>query len=146
MTVSPPILLHKSALRRRIPATRSLAVLLLWALVMGCGAPETTMFGQPVDAIAAVPLARALDSADENREIVVVGRIGEVCRSAGCWFVLQDSDDDRHVQVMVDLKPLADFIVPSDVSGRRAIVAGRLVGAAPDVELHATGLRLEPGT
>jgi hypothetical protein len=92
----------------------------------------------------AVPLSELL-SADVFDDAVVVtasGRIGEVCRAAGCWFVLQDTTDGKVHEVLIDLKPLATFTVPADVQGHEALVRGRFVGSKPDVKFHAVGLRL----
>ena len=71
------------------------------------------------------------------------GRIGEVCRSAGCWFVLQDAGESGSVEVLVDLKPRASFTVPRSVEGRPAVVRGTLVGVEPDLQLHAVGIAVE---
>ncbi len=92
----------------------------------------------------AVSLSEFL-SADVFDDAVLVtasGRIGEVCRSAGCWFVLQDTTDGKVHEVLVDLKPLASFTVPAEVQGHEALVRGRFVGSQPDLKFHAVGLRL----
>ena len=75
--------------------------------------------------------------------MTVSGRIGEVCRSAGCWFVLRGSSSGSLSEVMVDLKPRATFTVPHDVQGREAVVRGHLVGQKPDLRFDAVGLLVE---
>jgi len=129
--------------------SRTVAVavaLTFWtALAGGCGTGEPRAWGEPVDSTAAVPLAQLLSGENvETEEIVTTsGRIGEVCRTAGCWFVLQDEAGGRLHEVLIDLKPAATFTVTPDVQGRNAVVRGRLVGAKPDLKFHAVGLVLE---
>ncbi|MCZ6597933.1 MAG: hypothetical protein O7B99_09865, partial [Planctomycetota bacterium] len=60
-----------------------------------------------------------------------------------CWFVLEEVSSGKVYDVKADLLPAADFTLPSDVRGQRAVVVGRLVGRAPDRALHAVGLRVE---
>ena len=113
-------------------------------------------YGPPIDPDAGVPLSKVLaDPPGEGQELVVTGRIGNVCRSAGCWFLLHDEADGRHVQIVVDLKPAADFTVTRELEGRLAWVAGRLHRGAQDVEsaddgdpqwmFHATAVLVEAG-
>jgi len=110
----------------------------------GCGPAPHRAWGETVDTNAAVPLSRVLtEDTGDGAMVTVSGRIGEVCRSAGCWFVLQDTADGKAHELLVDLKPAASFTVPADVSGSDAVVRGRLVGSAPDRALHAVGLVLE---
>jgi hypothetical protein len=97
-----------------------------------------------VDASTAVPLAQLLEGAEVDGSVVTAsGRIGEVCRSSGCWFVLQDTGDEKNYEILVDLKPRASFTVPRTVEGRSAVVRGRLVGEKPDLRFHAVGLLVE---
>ena len=123
----------------------AVALAVVTAVAWGCNRPEDRTWGTAVDPAAAVPLAQFLadDDLDGSATVTVSGRIGEVCRAAGCWFVLQDTTDGKVHEVLVDLKPLANFTVPADVQGYQAIVRGRLVGTNPDWKFHAVGLRLE---
>jgi hypothetical protein len=75
--------------------------------------------------------------------VTVSGRIGEVCRTAGCWFVLRDTSNGGVSEVLVDLKPRATFTVSQDVQGRKAVVSGYLVGQKPDLRFDAVGLLVE---
>ena len=80
---------------------------------------------------------------DPSEAVTASGRIGEVCQAFGCWFVLQEVVDGKLHEVIVDLKPRADFTVPFSVTGRDAMVRGWLVGEKPDLKLEAVGLELE---
>jgi hypothetical protein len=114
------------------------------AILPGCGDPRQA-WGEDVDAAAAIPLSKLLsaDVVASTEPVTVSGRIGEVCRSAGCWFVLQDTVDGRLHEVLVDLKPRAGFTVPTSIAGRSAVVRGWFVGEKPDLKLEAVGLELE---
>lgn len=114
-------------------------------LAAGCGGTGPRAWGEALDPAAAVPLGDVLARGEVARgEIVTVsGRIGEVCRSAGCWLVLQDTGGGKLHEVLVDLKPEAGFTVPPDVQGRSAVVRGRLVETDSSLALHAVGLRVE---
>lgn len=117
------------------------ALTLFAALVAGCGARWPLALGQSVEAARAVPLARlmARGDLDGSPEVVVSGRVAEVCRSAGCWLVLDDAAAGKSWQLLIDLKRGA-FTVPAAVVGRQAMVAGTMRGHAPDLSLDATGL------
>ena len=113
-------------------------------VIAGCGRESGRAFGEPVDPASAVPLSKLLagERLDRAGPVAVSGRIGEVCRSAGCWFVLQDGEGADFVEILVDLKPAASFTVPANVGGRETIVKGRLVGEKPDLQINAIGVLL----
>jgi len=102
----------------------------------GCGHPRSAQFGELADPSKAVPLARALQKYDSSNSqtVTVSGRITEVCKASGCWFVLQDSSKGRDYQIYVDLTHGATFTVPPDVQGRQAVVKGRITGREPDLK------------
>lgn len=107
--------------------------------------PYPIDLGQPVDATRAVGVAEALQVADpsHSESIVVRGRISEVCRSAGCWFVLQEVSGGRLYEVLVDLKRRADFTVRPEVLGRTAIVTGSRVVDGANTVVEAVGAHIE---
>jgi len=100
--------------------------------------------GRPCDPASSVGLAEVLTSHTQAHtdRVVIRGRVGEVCRSVGCWFVLQAVKEGRLYEVFVDLKKDGTFTVPADASGREAVVSGKLVGRPPDMTFEADGLRL----
>jgi hypothetical protein len=131
------------ARRRAVACAVALAV--ASAVASGCNRAGGRTWGEAVNLAEAVPLSELLsaDAFDDATAVTVSGRIGEVCRAAGCWFVLQDTTGGKVHEVLIDLKPLASFTVPADVQGHAAFVRGRFVGSKPDLQFHAVGLRLE---
>jgi len=124
----------------------ALGLLLAAGLVLsaGCG-DEREAWGEAVDPAEAVPLSQLLsgNELDPSEAVTASGRIGEVFQAFGCWLVLQEVVGGKLHEVLVDLKPRADFTVPVSVTGRDALVRGWLVGEKPDLELEAVGLELE---
>jgi hypothetical protein len=105
---------------------------------------KTQTWGEVVDPAAALSLAQLPDAAaPAGDDVTVSGEIGEVCRSSGCWFVLRDVADGSLQELLVDLKPRADFTLPRSVLHHHAVVRGRLVGAGADRKLEAVGLRVD---
>lgn len=130
-----------SRMSRILPAIFLASLIPLAACALAAG----TEWGEEVPASRAVLLSEILDSprTASGTEVVVRGRIGEVCRSSGCWLVLQESVDGSFHEILVDLAPSAGFTVPQEVRGHTARVIGHLSGDAPDRRLIATGLALE---
>lgn len=115
-------------------------MLLALGALAGCGGDPVEL-GRPLDQAAAIPLSSLLAREELPRdEVLVRGVIGEVCRSSGCWFVLQEVTGGKAVQLLTDLAPSASFSLPPGQQGRPVVVAGRLVGERPDVRLHAVAL------
>ena len=112
------------------------------AIASGCSDGGSGAYGEPVDEAAAIPLKDLMADLPANRQelVNVSGTIGTVCRSAGCWFTLRDLTGEEPVEIYVDLKGGAAFIVPAAIEGRRAVLVGRLVGELPDLAIHAVGL------
>jgi hypothetical protein len=134
--------------RREITIRIGLALTLAVSIgIAACEGGGPDAYGEPIDPAEAVPLSKLLsgDDVDRSEAVTVSGTIGEVCRSAGCWFVLRDLDerDGKHREILVDLKGGANFTVPASIEGRRALVYGRLVGEKPDWTLNGLGLVLE---
>ena len=132
--------------RGRAAGGAACAIALVWtAVAIGCGGNEPRSWGEAVDPTKAVPLSEILsgDRVNTGETVTASGRIGEVCRATGCWFVLQDTGNGRLSEVLVDLKPRATFTVPQDVQGRKAVVRGYLVGQKPDLRFDAVGLLVE---
>lgn len=85
----------------------------------------------------------ACAAAGAEAPVVVTGRVREVCRTSGCWLVLEDSSDRRTEELFVDLLPEAGFTVSRSFIGRRVCVSGYLVGEKPELRLVALGLVLD---
>jgi len=132
-----------STIQRRLLGTILLCT--STALVPGCGGEGRVELGNALDESAAVALAELLREGRVTppAPVVVSGRVGEVCQSSGCWFVLQDGTGDSFREVFTDLKSAASFAVPRHIGGRDAVVAGRLVTRDGNLQLRATGLVLK---
>ncbi len=132
----------------RTPAACAALLLLVVLLSLeACSKAAPTEYGKIEDSAPALPITMAVSSEEApGHTVLVEGRIAEVCRSAGCWLVLEDmrkaSDGVAPDRLYVDLKPAATFTIPADLAGRRATVTGTLHGDPPDRKLHAVGLRL----
>jgi len=125
------------------PVRSALDILLLSAIWLGaCRRRGPEAFGEAVDDSRAVPISRLpiAEASQPPRAVVVSGRIAEVCRTSGCWVLLQEVEGGKVHELLVDLKPRSDFTVPARLRGREAVVLGILVGAEPDRTLEATGM------
>jgi hypothetical protein len=96
---------------------------LLAAALLAAAVPAlATDYGAPIAAEAVpVPLAQVLADPDahKDREIVVSGRIAQVCQTKGCWIML--TDGAAAARVMTQHK----YFLPKDASGD-AIAVGTL--------------------
>ena len=131
------------AARRGCRTLRTTAVAAaLAAIACGCGDGGSRAYGEAVDESSAIPLKELMADLPANREepITVSGTIGTVCRSDGCWFTLRDLTGEEPVEIFVDLRGGAEFTVAAGIEGKRAILAGRLVGERPDLAIRAVGL------
>lgn len=84
------------------------------------------LFGTAPDAARPLtPLASILAAPDTYQDQVVrtEGEIARVCQRMGCWMELRESAQGPAVRV-----PMAghSFFLPRDVSGRRAMLEGRV--------------------
>ncbi len=124
--------------------------------VLTCGAAVIAAFvfrpgkyplelGRPFDPTQAISVAAALglESRSQGERVVIRGQVGEVCRAAGCWFVLQEVKDGRLYEILVDLKRHGDLTVQPEISGRGASVSGKLVVDDSNVTFQADAIRIE---
>jgi len=122
---------------------RHLAIVWLLGILAGsCGRSGPLEFGKPVPVSSSIPLAQLLDGnmPGSSAPVVVSGRVKEVCRSSGCWLILEQTRDGKVYELYVDLKPRADFTVTPALIGRDAFVSGIVSGRKPDLQLEAVGL------
>ncbi len=80
-------------------------------------------FGDGISLTEETPLARVLAEPEqyEDRPVLVRAQIADVCQRKGCWTILREGKD----QVRVRFKDYA-FFLPTDCSGREALVQGRV--------------------
>ena len=96
-------------------------------MLAACGHSGPLASGQPVEASAAIPLSELLgaDAPAPTEPVTVSGTISEVCRTSGCWFVLQEVKDGKLYELFTDLSTDAALSVPEAVRGRRTIGSGK---------------------
>lgn len=83
-------------------------------------------FGSPLDETVPVVTLEQLASNGERYEgkpVRVSARIAEVCQKKGCFFIAREGD--RYMRV--SFRDYG-FFVPTDISGRRVVLVGEVVG------------------
>jgi hypothetical protein len=104
--------------------------------LIGCSR-EWALYGEEVELPGLQ--SRALSVSDgvsqKTGEVIVAGEIGEVC-SIGCWFYLIDDEE----MLFVRRHKRTNLTVPTDSSGRDAVVKGVLKGEGETLELEATSV------
>lgn len=112
----------------------------------GCQQPDApahtqgATYGETVETATALPVETVAAEPDPytGRTITVEGHITEVCQKKGCWLTLDAAGTP--VRVMVARTDAGDyaFTVPTDVSGSRAVVQGRMTveTLAPETQRH----------
>jgi hypothetical protein len=120
--------------------TRKVVLLLvvaggLFAAWIGLRPAESQIFGDSIDSSSSLTISQAVKDTTTylGQRIVVEGRIGSVCQSAGCWSVLESGPDRLYVSHLT-------FAVPPSVAGRSCRAAGRLVMRDERLTLLATGM------
>jgi hypothetical protein len=111
---------------------RKLGLLFLCAAAAaGCASSQThgaqTYGAPPALGAAALPLASALVPSNVGREIVLQGKVADVCQMKGCWMVLTDG---THA-LRTTFKDYG-FFVPKDLAGRAVVVEGVLTRESVD--------------
>lgn len=92
-------------------------------------------FGQPIGEGKPVSVSDVVLNVEAylDKSLVLRGRIGAMCQTAGCWFFLADEKDQLYVS-------LQTFSLPRDVAGNPCRVAGKLVMRNERPTLLATGV------
>ncbi len=82
------------------------------------------LYGKAID-VPSAPVAYSefvAQTAEMNgKEVVLKGKISEVCQAMGCWMTMSDNG------ITTRVKTLHEFFLPKDVAGRDAIVTGKFV-------------------
>ena len=99
------------------------------------GEGQWAKFGAPVDGKTVVPAETLLSDpkAYVGQNIVVSGRVADVCSKAGCWMVIAEGDSTMHIR----MKDHA-FSVAKDGAGSDCRVQGEVVEIQvdPDTVAH----------
>ncbi len=94
---------------------------------------ENGFYGQAFDtkgAIAAYTLPDTLEQTN-NLELIVTGKIIDVCQSAGCWLELDMMNGET---IFVTFKN-DSFVIPKDSKGRTVIIKGFVNTEIIEVEM-----------
>jgi hypothetical protein len=100
------------------------------AAAAGCATSQPSgaqTYGARVLGSQALPLASALIPSNVGKEIVLRGKVADVCQMKGCWMVLTDG---THA-VRTTFKDYG-FFVPKDLAGRAVVVEGVLTRETVD--------------
>jgi hypothetical protein len=126
------------------PSTLLLAAFALLAACRPEAPPESPaapdnydVFGETISAEGAVPVRTVVDAAEQydGQTVKLEGTVYEVCQMAGCWLSV-DAGDGRYVRVAVPRNDDGSYVftVPTDISGRHAVVEGALAAVTLDAE------------
>jgi hypothetical protein len=117
--------------------TKLALVFAMIVAIIGC--TDRTSLGGEVNGNL-VNLSEAFQRSSVGRTVVVEGRIHEVCRDEGCWFIVSDSARELTVRY-VDETGLG---IPVLSRGNRVRVKGKIrdtiIGRSRIPELRATGV------
>ena len=114
--------------------------LLLLVLIIGCDSAKMQQVGEAIPANRATRIKEVLDRPDAflEQQVVLSGRVRQVCQHMGCWFVLQDNT--RHI--LIDLEQGRTITVPRNISGDSLRVVGILKRIAGDLRLMGKGVEI----
>lgn len=105
----------------RIAFTLTVLATALPLLASGCGSQSTRNWYQYGAQFPANDGVRSVaEIQGEDRNVIVEGRIGEVCKTMGCWMTLRGEGGRELFVLMKDHA----FFVPRNAAGRTARVHG----------------------
>jgi hypothetical protein len=111
--------------RTRVSSFRRIASVAAVAAAFACGDPVVPLpsgrdFGSALTLEQTTPLAEIAANPERfTDEVLIQGRISDVCQRKGCWTVVRDGD----LSVRVRFKDYG-FFVPKDCAGERALIQG----------------------
>ena len=118
------------------------AVLLLLLVLTACSRatlPEYEVYGEAFGTPSAVPVDVVLAERDlySGKEVAVSGTVHAVCQNMGCWLMLRSLEGEG-MRVDVPRTESGEYVytVPTDLSGRRALVKGVLADSEVDSKMH----------
>lgn len=110
---------------------------LLFAALISLSVNAQTKYGKSFDSKKAIDVpafTTKMKRTDKIDEVVVKGKITQVCQAAGCWVKLKNGNgEDVFVKFRED-KGHHELTVPKDITGRTAIVFGKASRKTVSVE------------
>ncbi len=111
------------------------ALTLLVALVAPERAPAAESCGASIELTSETPLTEVVAHPERvgDEPVLIRGKVAEVCQRKGCWTILRDGS----ASIRVRFKDYG-FFVPTDCSGREALVEGvvEVRTLSPDLARH----------
>lgn len=102
--------------------------ILLSAVLISLSISAQTKYGKSFDSKKAIDVPTfmtKMKGTDKIDEVVVKGKITQVCQAAGCWIKMKNANgEDVFVKFRED-KGHHELTVPKDIAGRTAIVYGK---------------------
>ncbi len=118
-------------------------LIILWFLTISCNRSEVvsdTVYGIPDDVADIIPVEAALSKPQVymGQSLAIRGTVHEICQMEGCWLMLRSADTGEGLRVHSEVKEDGDymFTVPKDISGRHAVVFGKIMSSDHDLEAH----------
>lgn len=105
----------------------TLALTVSTAVGLNVNAEEQENFGAPIGDSPQLDLATIIDDPSSfiEKQIIVEGKVVQVCQKKGCWLELATTTDDGS-SMQVRFEDYA-FFVPMDSSGQHAKLEGKVV-------------------
>lgn len=99
---------------------------LLMPLMLGAAiaaAGEGKMYGKKVTVKAVTPIADVLANPDtyEGKQVLVEGKVGDVCKKMGCWMILTGEGKDETIRIKVKD---GEIVFPQEARGKMARAQG----------------------
>jgi hypothetical protein len=96
-----------------------------------------TSYGKTFDAKGAISVAELTKKAadKEINDVVVYGKIDEVCQAEGCWMRVFKGSDKSSGSMMVRFKDHS-FFIPKDLAGKDVVFMGRAYPTKISVQMQ----------
>ncbi|MBX7152886.1 DUF4920 domain-containing protein [bacterium] len=95
---------------------------LVFCVSVALTAQESKSYGKGVQLKASVTLDEAIAKAGSEKEVLVQGKIHDVCAKKGCWLVLQDGEKE----IRVTFEGYS-FFVPTDSKNKTVRAQGKIM-------------------
>ena len=118
-------------------------LIISWFFLAACNRTEImsdSVYGDPGDGIDSIPVEAVLAEPANytDRIMAVAGTVHEVCQVNGCWLMLRSLETGDGLRVHTEIEESGEYVytVPTDISGRHAVVFGTLSVTEEDMEAH----------
>lgn len=100
-------------------------LLLALLIITTCIFASENKLGKEISLKSKTPISKILKSPKnfEGKQVLVEGKILDVCQDAGCWIEIAGSNKDEKIKVKVND---GEIVFPKDSKGKTALVEGIL--------------------